>query len=444
MAWTQFVSTSTFELPLRTRSRICVFLLAIGIPGFWMAVKITRITVASTLGESARLPDLRRALALDPLNPAIHRRLGLVYSFSFGDISPPDAVKQFCQAVELSPQNAYCWAEFAQACEEVGDNGCADQALDHALSLSPMTPRLHWITANHYLRTDRTDLALVHFRRLLELSPSYAAQTFRVCLQLISDPQVVYAKVLPPDGNSKLGLAFVNFLSTQNDLGNAYQIWRQVAHQSSGVGFAEAQPFLDHLLSDGRIQEAQTVWHDLIRLGAVRKPPDPDQANMVFNGGFERSPLNGGFDWRLQPGPYVSVDFSDTSSYQGGQCLRVDFLVRRNEEFEPVYQIVPVAPNQTYLLTAYTRSKDITSDSGPRLRVLDPFHPESLQASTETTLGTTSWHLLNTKFKAGTQTQCVSLSIWRPRSRSFPSEISGVFWVDAISLKPLNSDQGPR
>jgi len=27
------------------------------------------------------------------------------------------------------------------------------------------------------------------------------------------------------------------------------------------------------------------------------------------------------------------------------------------------------------------------------------------------------------------------LSVWRARSRSFPFEISGTFWLDAVSLK---------
>jgi len=207
----------------------------------------------------------------------------------------------------------------------------------------------------------------------------------------------------------------------------------------SPFGFPQAQPFLDHLLSSGRIQEAQSVWQDLIRLGVVEKPPDPDPANLVFNGSFERSPLSAGFDWRLEPGPHVFTDFSDPSAYQGARCLRVDFTVGRNEEYEPVYQTVPVVPGQTYLLTAYVRSKDVTSDSGPRLRVLDPLHPESLDASSETTVGTATWHPLNLKFQAGMQTHFVRLSVWRPRSRSFPSEISGVFWVDAVSLKPAHS-----
>ena len=434
--WTEFLSPNVFEFSLQSRRRARVFLLAAAVSGLWMAAKVVRISLADTLGESADKSRLYLALSLDPVNPRIHRQLGLVYSFSLGDINTSEAVKEFRQAVDLSPQNAYYRSDLAAACEEVGDNACADQALDRALSLSPMTPRLHWITANHYLRTERTAQALAHFQRLLNLSPSYARQTFRLSLRVIPDPQVVYEKILSSGSNSKLRLAYVDFLSEQGDLGNAYQVWRKFVPKSSPFDFREAQPFLDHLLDTGQIPEAQSVWRDLIRLGAVKRPNDPDLTNLVFNGSFERRPLNAGFDWRLHAGPYVSVDFPEASSIHGAHCLRVDFTVRDNEEYEPVHQIVPVAPGQTYLLTAYVRSKDVTSDSGPRLRVLDPLHPESLYAVSEATLGTTSWHPLTTRFETGTQTHYIRLSIWRPRSRSFPNEISGAFWVDAISLRP--------
>jgi hypothetical protein len=85
------------------------------------------------------------------------------------------------------------------------------------------------------------------------------------------------------------------------------------------------------------------------------------------------------------------------------------------------------------------RSEEITSDSGPRLRIVDPACSECLDVSTEATLGTTGWHQVRLSFTPGAQTEFVRLSVWRPRSRSFPAEISGQWWVDAVSLKALNS-----
>jgi hypothetical protein len=104
-----------------------------------------------------------------------------------------------------------------------------------------------------------------------------------------------------------------------------------------------------------------------------------------------------------------------------------------------LYQLVPVASKRAYILTAYVRSQDITSDSGPRLRVMDPIHPGSTNAASETTVGTTSWHPIELKFCTGPDTKLLQLSIIRVRGRTYPTEITGSFWLDTVVLKPMES-----
>src|SRR5438045_6953182 len=50
-----------------------------------------------------------------------------------------------------------------------------------------------------------------------------------------------------------------------------------------------------------------------------------------------------GFDWRWSGQlTFLAVDFAAPDPYRGAHCLRIDFTVTRNQEYEPVYQIVPV------------------------------------------------------------------------------------------------------
>jgi hypothetical protein len=155
----------------------------------------------------------------------------------------------------------------------------------------------------------------------------------------------------------------------------------------------------------------------------------------VFNGDFEQVPLNAGFDWRATPLRDVAVDFQAPRVFRGNKAVRVDFTVNQNEEYEILSQIVPVAPLRNYRLEAYVRSESITSDSGPRLRILDFVAPARLDVSTSPVLGTTDWHPVVLTFSTGPTTRLVRLAVWRPRSRRFPTEISGSFWIDAISLR---------
>ncbi len=435
-----FTAPSSIDFSLRSQGRRFALLLAIGFSAALVAGEALRVAIASTLGESLNRSAVAKALELDPTNSEFHRRLALEYLYGLEDLDPDEGVWHLRRATELNPHVASYWADLGSACDLIRDTACADEAFERALSLSPMTPRLYWILANHYLRTNRTDAAMLHFQRLLVLSPPYATQTFALCLRALNDSQAVSQKVLPTVGKDpKLHLAFINFLCDTGKADFAYQVWVQTAAKSSPFAFSLVQPYLDRLLDLGRYVEMAAVWQDLGRLSIVHPQTVTDSNNLIYNGGFEQAPLNSGLDWHLNQEVYVSVDISDPAAYQGARCLRLDFSVNRNEEYEPLYQIVPVAPRQSYLLTAYVRSENLTSDSGPRLRALDPVCWQCLNVTSEMTVGTTSWHRVSLRFTTGTETRVARVSVWRPRSRTFPTEISGRFWMDAVSIQAVRS-----
>ena len=193
----------------------------------------------------------------------------------------------------------------------------------------------------------------------------------------------MWDRILPRE-NDELKLAYMNVLMQEGQANAAFQVWNRIAGGPSRFSFSAARPFLDELINRRLFVEAETVWLDLQKHGIVSLAGSDDR-NGIFNGDFERFPLNAGFDWRYLEGPYVSLDFGATPAYRGSRCLRLEFTVSRNEEFEPVYQFVPVVPNRSYLLSAYVRSEGITSDSGPRLRVTDPACGGCLDASDDGT-----------------------------------------------------------
>jgi tetratricopeptide (TPR) repeat protein len=124
------------EFSLRARGQASGFLLAVGLAALLFAGEAVRILIATSLGGSAKLPQLRRALTLDRDNPKLHYQLGLVYSYSPQDIDPAEAMKHFRRATELNPYNAIYWSSLASACDSVGDRVCADRAVERAVTLS--------------------------------------------------------------------------------------------------------------------------------------------------------------------------------------------------------------------------------------------------------------------------------------------------------------------
>jgi len=430
------------QVLLKPRWRSALFLLALGLAGGFLAYDAVRVAWAETLTRSSNFADLQEARTLDPDNPEILRQLGLLYAFSSEEYNPQKGLEFLHRAVDLSPHTASYWRDLARICDSQKDTACTDQAYDHARALQPMMPGLEWIVANYYLQTERVDAALQAFQHLLALDPQYSWQVFHLCVGVTDDPLLVYEKVMPPSGDPFVKLKYVDFLSEEDRWDSAYQAWGRIAASIAPFKFSSIEPYLNHLLERGRIREAQTVWLDLQRLGVIPKPEVENQGNLINNGRFERLPLDAGFDWRFVRTTYLSLEFAAPSAYQGARCLHVDFTVARNEESEPVYQIVAVNPNQTYQLVAYARSEDITSDSGPRMRVVDVSCAGCPSAVSETTIGTTGWHPVSVKFTTGPQTQAVRVGVWRPISRAFPVEITGSFWLDDITMKPLNSSGG--
>jgi len=421
------LSVARIEVSLRGLSRSLLFLLAVGAVSLLLAAEVSLVGIASSFEKPS---TGRLLLALDSSDPQLQHRLGQVYK----DIDPAKSVRCLHRSTELSPYSRLYWSDLSSACQSIGDTKCADRATEHLWKLCPMVPYYHQLAAESYLRKNRLDESLAQFRRLLELDPIYATDAW-AALQSVFDPDLIFQKVLATSVDSGVQVGYVDFLSAEGDNDAAYRIWGLVAANTQRFPLSSVQPYLERLISLGRIEEAVHVWQDLEGLGIVKRSDVEEKDNLVFNGDFEQLPVNAGFDWRTGSTNYLALDFAAPGAYQGAHCLRVDFTVGSNYEYEPVYQIVPVHPNRTYSLKAYVRSRDITSTSGPSLRVSDTQQRGFEDAISETTVGTTEWHAVSLSFLTGPETQSVRLSLWRLRGRIFPMEISGSFWLDAATLE---------
>jgi tetratricopeptide (TPR) repeat protein len=426
-----------FEFPLSSRWQSIVLLSASALVSCLIAAESLRVGAAAFLARSFDARHLERAIRIGPANPVLRRRLGMYFLDSGEGLAPRKAVDEFRLATQLSPLQTAGWTGLAEACEAAEDEACADHSLARALKLSPMAPRLYWQAALNFIITSRPRQALPYFRRLLALDPDYAGSVFRLCPGSLENTDFVLDQVLPQPSGAMLKLAYINYLSAHDKNGLAVTVWNRLVAQRPSFPLASGAPFLESLLSSGQAQEAEAVWQDLEGLGIIPKPASG--ANLIFNGGFERAPLNLGFDWRIQPSPALFITRESENDYRGEYALRVDFTVPANDDDEPVYQLVAVLPNHCYRLAAYVRSDSITSGSGPRLQVRDPFCDSCLDQATTPVTDSSSWHQLQLNFSTGAATRLVRVSLWRPRSRSFPFEITGTFWLDDVSLISIPS-----
>ena len=420
---------------MRGRWKPAILLLAVGCPAILLAAASARIGIAERLGATLELPALREAVRLNPADPNLSFRLGMLDTYSLGG---SEGVQHLERAAQLSPRATRYWEAVASAAELVGNGKLASQAFAKALVLSPRVPRIHWEAANYDLRANRRSLGLIEFRRLLQMDPGYGPATFHLCCDRARSPQTIERELLGPASSPQLKLALIHFLTAHGHGQYAFHVWQEVASSQARFNFSTVDPYLEYLIAHGRARRAAVVWRDLARRGVVKQPADRNPGDLVFNGAFERFPLNAGLGWRYHAEPYLEMDFTAPGMSAETHSLRLDFTVSRNQEYAPVEQLVPVELNQTYLLTAYVRSRGITSANGPRLRVVDPACPACLNVASTDTTGTTSWHKVALNFSTGPETHFVRLSVWRPRSRTFPEGITGSFWLAAVTLEPAS------
>lgn len=419
---------------MRTRLKIAGFLVAVGLCSLPLSLESARILMAAGAGKSSSIAEIRKAISFEPTDPRLHFLLGTVETYNQQTTNSSDGIRQFELATRLSPRQSRYWRALASACELKGDKACVSGAISRSLALDPMDPRIHWEAANYYLWANNEAMALHQFQRLLSLDSHYAGQVFSICLRLTGNPEAVYHDVLPPSAGPGLKLRYINFLAGAGYTDFAFQEWKEVASSPATFEFALADPYLERLISSHQYRQAKVVWRDLEKRGVIQQSAGPGSSDLIFNGGFEHVPLNAGFDWHYRTGSHVGIDFKCGNAYQGRYCLQLNFTDLGNHQDEPVYHLVPVAAGRTYTLTAYVRSASLNSGSGPRLRVVDPACPSCLDVSSDPVLGTTAWHKLTLKFRTGPKTHLVQVSIWRPRSLDYPTEILGTLWVDQVSL----------
>jgi hypothetical protein len=300
---------------------------------------------------------------------------------------------------------------------------------------------MQWDAGVYYAVAGDTTRSIDHLKRLLELRPDRLHDVLLFSWRTFDDPDAVWQTLITPLQNVQIQTAYLDFLVANGRPDMASRYWPEVVPKIGGTPFAVFRLYLQRLLEAQQYEQASRVWRDLLNGGIVtsnKTPclPDGAPSNLVFNPCFER-PLHGGFDWLTPEQQCATVDFPAHDKNETG--LQIDFSVPRNSDCEPVYEVVPIAPNATYELTASVRSEGITSDSGPRLRVVDLRCPTCLSVSTDGTTGTTDWHQLRLTFASGAATTFASVSVWRPPSRAYPMEISGRAWFDAITLRQIES-----
>jgi len=336
------------------------------------------------------------------------------------------------ESVRRDPANAYRWADLGEALERAGEVEHAGYAFRRAVELGPALPQILVRNANFHFQQGEVDDGLAAASKVLKIVPDYDGALFNLFDQLADGPGSVLRHI---GSDRRAAGAYTRHVISAGPVEDATLAWDQL-HANGFDDTATTTALLDALLKAKLYSQAQERW---VKYTTEIRGDYPEH-NLLFNGDFEREPTGSAFDWRIGQINDVQVIRDKSVAYAGKVSLRIRFSGTSNISYRHLNQLTRVTPGR-YLLQAWIRSEDITTNEGPRLRVIDPESPSLVNVSSEAVTGTMGWSLITLPISVSAQTNLLEVQVIREPSLKLDNKIAGTFWLDNVSLTKDDLDK---
>ncbi len=377
---------------------------------------------AAQLSSKLEEGSLRTAALLEPGDADYAHALGR-YRFLTQDAQA--ATPELERAVNLNPFVARFWLDLAAAYYVQGNLQGQQHAISQSVTFDPRSPDTAWEAANFYLAEGRTDEALQQLAVVLHNTSEPLTPALQLTWRTTQDIGQVLS--ITPNQTQAL-LALLQLMINNNRVAEAQAVWQRLAALRQPLDPKQLAPWIKFLISQKRPDEASAVWQQSVALNPdLRAYSSPD--NLVFNGDFEHDLLDAGFDWQFPSTTDLSFALDPTQLHGGTRSLRITFPGSQTQD-TGLWQWVAVHPNTTYAFSAFVRSEELLTGSGPRFEIIDPYSGQRLLL-TDDLLGTNSWMQIRGDFHAGPDCRLIALRIVRVPAEGL---IKGQMWIDDVSI----------
>ena len=147
------------------------------------------------------------------------------------------------------------------------------------------------------------------------------------------------------------------------------QVWKWLLDKGC-ADEAATSAFVDFLFERSQYAEAVTAWTAFVG----REPVN----NLLFDGGFERTPGKCRLDWLLNDPDRVNVVHTAGQAREGSGVLRMLYARALSPPPDPVSQTVYLGPGR-YRLEAEIRLENFQLDHGVGLSIIDQAAPGNLR-----------------------------------------------------------------
>lgn len=386
-----------------------------------------------------RSPDLAAAFAFAYVALVLIVPLGALGGlFAPGDALREQARRELLAAVDsgaavvaartalsADPAAPHRWADYGDALLMDGRTGAAAEAFRAAVERGPSSVAVLRRAAHFHFSVDQSERALELSRRLLALQPAASETLFPVWDRMGVAPEHAFAAGLPDDDSRSAYMRRRLEAGDSSDIDAAWDLL--VARDEPAEELLD--DYVTQLLAEGRFERALEVRRDASSCGV-------ETVNLLRDGGFECEPVPTPLDWRLREHPEATVRRTADHARSGDGALRVEFTAAGNPLFYHVSQQTPVEPG-LYRVRAWIRTEGITTDEGVGVWIVDPSDSKRLSVATPTAVGTADWRRYQRVFRVPAGVELLEVRVFRRPSGRSSARLSGVAWVDDISLQSV-------
>lgn len=270
---------------------------------------------------------------------------------------PASAKSLLRRAVELNRYDAASWIQLGLLSEAGDDLAGAERALLQAASVDA-TFLPSWSLANFYFRRENTANFWHWAQKAAQMDPEDPAPLFRLAWYVSPNAGEVTSRLQIK--RPLIAVQFVNFLMAQGDPAAVTEAASRLLTANRDGNTQALLGVCDWLIANKRPDLALPLWNGLAARGQITyNPVTADSADAVTNGGFSKSPISRGFDWRLYTVEGVS-SFLNVSP----NALGFEFSGDEPDSFLLMDQRAPVHGDKNYALAVNYTTNGIAPGSG--------------------------------------------------------------------------------
>jgi tetratricopeptide (TPR) repeat protein len=421
-----------FANPVGRRAAMAIAIVAAG----WLCYAGVMHGLAGHYAASSSPEDWSRASRIEPANGENWYRLGRYRHLDFDQPDVPLAISYYRRAVQLNPHSAFYKLDLASALEISGEDAEAEKYYRAAQENYPISAEVSWKYGNFLLRQQRLPEAYAQIHRAVVVDPKLIPLAISRAWHSSPDVHVLLDQVLPDTAEGDWEA--LTFLTDAKESAATLTAWNRLITRKPTIVWKNVFPFLDMLVAQERYDDAGSAWRQATAIAGFSAPAS-DGGSLVFDGGFERDLLGGGFGWRQDDVAGADFDFDTSEKHSGTRSVAITFNGTQNLAYQNLSQAILVSPGTHYHFRGYLRTDHISTESGMRFEIFDPRDFKNLDVLTPNETGTTPWTLEEADFTAGPKTHLIRIRLTRVPSTHLDNTLRGTVWVDDVELVPVET-----